>query len=155
MIPPAAIQSLQLVLEHAEKERDAAQSALRAAEEAAQRARAQADQLGQYRGEYHQRWTGQFSQSGTGPLVQSYHVFGQRLDQAITQQQRQCGLSDQRVQQARQLLLARETRVAAVRKLIERRLGGLQQQAHRRDQRQTDEAAQRAAWAARAAADHP
>ena len=44
--------------------------------------------------------------------------------------------------------------MAAVRKLMERRLQALQRQADRIDQKQTDEAAQRAAWAARAEAEH-
>ena len=46
-----------------------------------------------------------------------------------------------------------EQRVAAVRKLIERRLAAQQRLAQRRDQKQTDEAAQRAAWARAISAD--
>lgn len=150
---PASIQSLQVVLGHAEGERDAAQTALRQAEEAAARSRLQAEHLQQYRAEYRQRWQTQFALSGTPELLQCYHGFTQRLDQALEQQQRQVAGSDQRVAMARKLLQAREQRLAAVRKLIERRLLALQQQAERRDQKQTDESAQRAAWAARAATD--
>jgi flagellar FliJ protein len=151
----ASIQSLQLVLEHAEGERDRAQTALRSTEEAAARQRAQAEQLHQYQAEYRQRWSGQFAQSGTVALLQCYHGFSQRLDQVIEQQRQQGVSSEQRVAQARKLLQAREQHLAAIRKLIERRLHCLQQQADRRDQKQTDESAQRAAWTARAAADFP
>ena len=149
-----SIQSLQTLLSHAERERDAARTAMRQTEEADARCRAQDEQLQQYRGEYLQRWSTQFSQSGTTSLLQCYHGFSQRLDQAIEQQQRQCASSAQRVAQAKLLVQAREQRVAAVRKLMERRLQALQRQADRLDQKQTDEAAQRAAWAARAEAEH-
>lgn len=143
------LQSLQALLAHAERERDAAQAALRQAEEAEARGQAQAGQLHRYRGEYHQRWSSRFAQSGTATLVQCHHGFGQRLDQAIDQQARQVMQLSQRVVQARTLLLQREQRVAAVRKLIERRLESARKLADRRDQKRSDEAAQRAAWAAR------
>jgi flagellar FliJ protein len=152
-VKPASIQSLQVVLEHAEQERDAAREALRQAEEAAARSQAQAAQLHQYRAEYRLRWQAQFARSGTPELLQCHHAFAQRLDHALEQQARQVAGSEQRVAMARKLLQAREQRLAAVRKLIERRLQALQQQAGRLDQKQTDESAQRAAWAARAAAD--
>lgn len=145
----ADVQSLQTLLGHAEQERDAALAALRQAEEAAARGQAQAEQLQQYRAEYHQRWSSRFAQSGTVTLVQCHHGFGQRLDQAIDQQARQCAALAQRVAQAQALLLQREQRLAAVRKLIERRLAAARQLADRRDQKRSDEAAQRAAWAAR------
>jgi len=151
----AALQSLQSVLQHAESERDAAATTLRQAEAAAARSDAQASQLSQYRGDYRQRWSAQFALGGTASLLHCHHGFGQRLDQAIAQQQLHCASAAQRVAQARGVLQAREQRVAAVRKLIERRLAGLRQQADRREQKQTDEAAQRAGWAARAMADQP
>jgi flagellar FliJ protein len=147
----ADVQSLQTLLGHAEQERDAAQAALRQAEEAEGRARAQQEQLAQYRAEYHQRWGDRFAQSGTAQLLQCHHGFGQRLDQAIEQQARQVAGLAQRREQARALLLQREQRLAAVRKLIERRLAAARQIAERRDQKRSDEAAQRAAWAARTA----
>jgi flagellar FliJ protein len=150
---PASLQSLRTLLEHAEGERDAAQAMLRDAEESARRAEAQAGQLDDYRGQYRERWMAQFRQSASSTLLQCHHGFAQRLDQAIDQQRQQCTQVDQRVARARQQLQAREQRVAAVRKLIERRLQALQQQADRREQKHTDEAAQRAVWQARLAAD--
>lgn len=142
----ARLSSLQTLLGHAEGERDGARAALGAAEDALARQRAQADQLAAYRQEYRQRWSAQFAQAGAPALLQHYHAFSQRLDQAIDQQARQCLGGEQRVRQARALLVEREQRVAAVRKLIERRLQALQRETDRRDQKRSDEAAQRAAW---------
>jgi flagellar FliJ protein len=152
---PASLQSLLSLREHAERERDTAQAALRAAEEAAARAEAQAGQLDDYRGQFRTRWMAQFQQAASTVLLQCHHGFTQRLDQAIDQQRLQCQQGQRRVAQAREQLLACEMRLAAIGKLIARRLQAAHQQAERREQKQTDEAAQRAAWHARAAADHP
>jgi flagellar FliJ protein len=146
------IAALQVLLERAEQERDNARAALRQAETMVERAQAQSRQLEQYRGDYDQRWTRQFRTQGTPELLHCRQSFGERLDLAIGQQQAEVRNLGNRVQRASELLLERERRVAAVRKLIERRQQELRLQAERRDQRQTDEAAQRA-HTARAA--HP
>lgn len=147
----ASMQSLKTLLEHAEGERDAALAALREAEAAAARHDAQALHLQDYRTQFQDRWSAQFRQATPVALLQCHHGFAQRLDQAIAQQAQQCQQQAQRVARARHALQRREQRVAAVRKLIERRLHALHQQGERREQRQTDEAAQRAsrthAWA--------
>lgn len=144
-----SIALLQTLLQRAEAERDTAALALRQAEDLV----AQADQQGQalrnYRGEYDQRWTAHFRTTGAAELLHCHRGFGQRLDQAIAHQVIHTQHLSHRVQQARSLLLAREQRVAAVRKLIGRRQAELQAIANRRDQRSTDEAAQRAASAQR------
>jgi flagellar FliJ protein len=73
----------------------------------------------------------------------------QRLDQAMSQlglQQRQAELN---LQRQRHRLVEAETRVAAIRKLISRRLETHERAQQRREQKQTDEAAQRAAWLSR------
>lgn len=139
------MQSLKTLLEHAEGERDTALAALRDAEAAAARQDAQAAQLGEYQQQYRERWSAHFRQATPVALLQCHHGFAQRLEQAIAQQQQQCQQAAQRVARARLLVQQREQRVAAVRKLIERRLQAAQLQAGRRDQKQTDEAAQRAA----------
>jgi flagellar FliJ protein len=133
------------LLERAEQERDAALAGLRDAEALAAQAEQQAQALHTYRGEYDQRWTARFQQAGTPALLHCHRGFGQRLDQAIHHQQANTRHLAQRLQLARSLLVAREQRVAAVRKLIARRQAEAQAAANRRDQRSTDEAAQRAA----------
>lgn len=150
---PASLQSLRTLLEHAEGERDDANKALRDAEAMAARHEAQAGQLDDYRAQFQARWSAQFRQPTAPALLQCHHGFSQRLDQAISQQQAQCQQQAQRVARARDQLRQKEQRVAAVRKLIERRLAAQQRQADRRDQKQTDEAAQRAAWSRAVTAD--
>ena len=134
---------LQTLLEQAEAERDSAQTRMRQADQQLQQARQQADSLHQYRVEYDQRWVARFRQSGTPELLQCHRSFGQRLDYAIGVQDHTHDHLAQRLAQARQALLAREQRVAAVRKLIERRLAAQRLLTDRREQRNTDEAAQR------------
>ena len=143
-MPQNAIPLLQALLGRAEAERNTAAAVLRQAELAQQQAQAQARDLQDYRSSYDQRWTEHFRNSGTPTLLHCQHGFGQRLDHAISSQTRNTDHLGNRVQQAREVLLAREQRVAAVRKLIERRQGELRSAADRRDQRNTDDAAQRA-----------
>ena len=140
---------LQTLLQRAEQERDTAALALRQAEALVAQAEQQAQALHSYRSEYDQRWTTRFQQAGTPELLHCHRGFGQRLDQAIAHQHTNAQHLGNRVAQSRSLLLAREQRVAAVRKLISRRQAELLAMAHRRDQRSTDEAAQRAASAQR------
>ena len=142
-MPLKSIPLLQTLLERAEAERDAAQAEFKLAEQQTRRARSQADDLHQYRSEYDQRWVSHFRQSGTPVLVQCHRSFGQRLDSAIDLQHNTARQLDQRSQQARRLLLEREQRVAAVRKLIQRRQAEAQRLSDQREQRNTDEAAQR------------
>ena len=147
-----SILMLQTLLQRAEAERDTALSVLRQVEGLVQQAELQARQLLDYRNDYDQRWSSRFRTSGTTVLLHCHRGFGQRLDHAIGHQQTNTQHLGNRLQQARDVLLAREQRVAGVRKLIERRQGELQKIAARRDQQATDEAAQRAAGAARASA---
>ena len=148
-MPMNSITLLRTLLQRAEADRDTAAAVLRQAENLVQQAELQARQLQDYRGEYDQRWTARFRESGTRELLHCHRGFGQRLDQAITHQQVNTQHLGNRVLQARTVLLAREQRVAAVRKLIERRQAELLKIAHQRDQRNTDEAAQRTASASR------
>ena len=138
-----SITLLQALLKRSEDERDAASAQLRQAEGLVAQAQAQAQSLRDYRGEYDQRWQTRFRESGTTELLHCHRGFGQRLDHAIAVQSSQADQLANRVQRARDQLLARELRVAGVRKLIERRQAELQKIAVRRDQRNTDEAAQR------------
>lgn len=139
-----SILMLQALLARAETERDTARTVLRQVEALVQQAELQGRQLRDYRQDYDQRWTARFRESGTTALLHCHRGFGQRLDHAIDHQQVNTQHLGNRLQRAREALLAREQRVAAVRKLIERRNLELQKIAARRDQRATDEAAQRA-----------
>jgi flagellar FliJ protein len=140
------LQSLQLLMQREQQRCDQAQSALRHADDAARRAREQREQLLAYRGEYQARWTAQFHQGGTMDILMYYRSFMQRLDQAVTLQTRQAELSELQLAQARRDLVESERRVASVRKLIERRAAELAHAGRQRDQKQTDEQAQRMRW---------
>ncbi len=150
-----SLATLATVLQHAQTERDQALAALRQAEAAAKAAHQQHEQLHSYRGEYRERWTQRFRQQGTVELLHCYQGFAGRLDQAITLQNQSADQADVRLQKARELLLAKEQRMAAVGKLIERRRTELQRINERREQRQTDETASRLGHARREASLHP
>jgi flagellar FliJ protein len=138
-------QSLQMLLEHAERERDAARSALQQAEQAHERLALQAAQLREYRAEYLARGPGRDGRAAPIALLRCHQDFLQRLDQAVAQLQRQQDSAEQRVQQLREALLAHEQRVASVRKLLERRDAEQRRGAARQEQRRQDDAAQRSA----------
>ncbi len=134
---------LNLLLERAGAERDAALGDLRAALGQAQAARAQAGQLLDYRHGYRERWTQNFSQRTTMEIVGCYQSFGQRLDHAVDSQGHIAAHADQRVERARSALAAAELRVASIRKLIERRQLEAQHARQRQEQHANDEFAAR------------
>lgn len=140
----ANVQTLQLVLAQAERERDAALLALQQATARAQSARAQATSLNQYQGEYQARWQASFRSSTGIETLQAYQGFGARLTDAIDQQGQLAGVLEIRLEAARAALAEKETRAASVRKLIERRLAEAKVQTQRQEQKATDEFAQRA-----------
>lgn len=142
------LQTLSVLLEHAQTERDAALRDLQDATSLASQAKAQVEQLEQYRGDYQQRWNSQFARQGTMDIVMCYQSFGARLDQAIAHQSQVTQHADNRVEIARELLMQRELRVLSVRKLMERRSQELQRSLDRQDQKSTDEQASRSGWGA-------
>jgi flagellar FliJ protein len=135
--------SLHTVLEHAERQRDDALTALREAEGVIQRLQVQADQLQAYRAETEQRHPAQGGRTATIELLRYHQGFVQRLEQAIAQQQAQMIQAQSRATARRAQLLALETRVASVRKLIERRGTQQRQREAAQEQRRMDDAASR------------
>ena len=135
-------QALHTLLEHAERQRNDALALLLQAEEAARRLQQQALQVLAYRDEYRQRQPGLGGHSVTIDVLRSHHDFMQRLEQAVTQQQGQTAQAETRVSTRRAALLALETRVASVRKLMERRSKDLLRSHERQEQRLSDDAAQ-------------
>ena len=80
-------------------------------------------------------------------ILHCYQGFSERLEQAIGAQQGVVEQAAGRVQATRQRLRHRETKVATVQRLIERRLQAQALVAQRREQKTIDEAAQRLGWA--------
>ncbi|RVU43025.1 flagellar export protein FliJ [Rubrivivax rivuli] len=133
--------ALHTLLEHAERERDEAVSALLQAEEHHRRLLAQQEQLLAYREDYRARHPAQGGRSASIELIRCHQGFMQRLDQALQQQQHALLQTEARVGELRQALVAQETRVASVRKLLERRGTQARHLAERQDQRRSDETA--------------
>jgi flagellar FliJ protein len=141
-----SLDPLMALLGQAERERDDAMASMQRASQSHLAALAQADQLVAYRSEYEARFREQFSRTSTIDILQCYQGFSARLGQAIDQQQQVAAHAALKLEQSREGLRDQEMRVASVRKLIERRLQELRLVADRRDQKQTDEFASRAAW---------
>ncbi len=142
----ASLQALQSVLDHAIAERDEVTAHMYLSLENTRRIGSQMEQLQSYREQYRQRWTAQFRQAAAIEVVQSYQAFVTRLDHAIEQLRLQLEQAQTQAQQARELLVARETRVASVRKLIERRLMEQGRTVAAREQKHSDERAAIASW---------
>ena len=140
------LQPLALLLEQAERLRDLALADHQRAQAAAQAAQTQAEQLLAYRRDYEQRWGEQFCREGKIELVRCYHGFVERLSQAVEQQRRVAEHAAQLALRAGNSLREHELRAASVRKLIARRVQELRVHADRREQKQSDEFAARAAW---------
>ncbi len=143
---PQRLQSLQLLMQREQQLCDEAQAALQRADAASRRAAEQREQLCAYRGEYEARWSAQFRSGSTVQIMLHYRSFMQRLDQALQMQTHQADGAQRRLAQARKALLDCERRVASVRKLIERRGAELAQLGRQREQKLSDEQAQRMRW---------
>ncbi len=139
---PQDLDTLALLLERASAERDRLAGELRRAEEVQRHQQAQADHLAAYREEYVQRWSRQFGRGGAIEIVQCYQSFMQRLEEAMLQQAAQVERASSVLNQLRDALQQAEMRVASVRKLIDRRLQERARAEQRREQKQSDEAAQ-------------
>ncbi len=138
--------ALQTLLEHAERERDEALACLMQTEESSRRLRQQLEQLQAYRADYEARSPGSGGQAAPIELLRCHQGFVLRLDQALAQQSGQLQTAEHQLQLQRQRLLERETRVAAVRKLVERRLHEQQRSLARQEQKRSDEAAAQRRW---------
>ncbi len=135
--------ALATLTEKERQARDEAMTRFQEAQRTADDATQQAQQLRQYRDDYAQRWTTNFQQGGTRELLHCYQTFMQRLDHAVAQQTTIAAQAVHRLNHHRELLLACELRLGAVRKLVERRQDQAAQQTQRAAQRLTDEMAQR------------
>ena len=143
------LQPLTVLLEQNERQRDAAIADHQRAVTAAEAAQQQTEQLRTYRSEYEQRWSAQFRVQGQIELVHCYQNFTERLTLAIEQQTHVAARAAQQVERAMAALRESEMRCASVRKLIERRVHEMRVATDRREQKQSDEFASRAAWSNR------
>ena len=112
---------------------------------------AQAEELRVYRSEYEARWSAQFCREGQIELVRCYHGFMARLTQALEHQQRVADAAAARFDRAVAAVRECELQVAAVGKLLERRLEERRGEERRHEQKTNDELAARIAWQQRRA----
>jgi len=140
------METLAVLLEQAEAQRNAALAAFNQARARRDGAREQARDLEAYRNDYQQRWNQQFQSRGAGlDILRCYQAFADRLELALAQQAHAIEVCEQTLVRANDTLAAHELRVASVRKLIERREDEARRGAERREQRASDEMAQRIA----------
>jgi flagellar FliJ protein len=140
--------ALHTLLEHTQRQRDEVLLALQRAEAHALRLQQQAEQLGAYRTDYERRGPTQAGVTAGMEMVNVHIGFIGRLGQALDQHHGQQQGAEAQVQRLRAALLPLELRVASVRKLLERREQAQRGVESRREQRQTDEAAQQLLWRA-------
>jgi flagellar FliJ protein len=141
-----ALQPLMALLAQAERERDEALASQTRALAMHQAAQNQTQQLLSYRQEYEQRWALHFRQASSIELMHCYQAFTERLAQAVAHQQRTEAHAERQVEAARVVVMANETKVASVKKLIERRLNEQRLRSDRIEQKLTDEFAARVRW---------
>lgn len=140
------LHSIQLLLAHAERQRDEAIAELVRLETTRRAAEAQAEQLLMYRREYEQRWGAEFSREGKIELVRCYQGFVERLTSAVDQQQRIAAHATSQVERATAMVRGHDMRAASLKKVIERRQLQAGRDAGRAEQKDNDELAARVAW---------
>jgi flagellar FliJ protein len=145
---PEASDSLQVLLEATERQRDQALARQNRAITALDAALGQAEQLRDYRISCQDRWSEQFRLGAAITLVQVYHDFADRLHGAVDLQGRQVERLRADLARCEAETLAAELRVASIDKLIARRRAQKSLEAERREQKQQDEYAGRMAWQA-------
>ena len=139
-------QSLKTLLDIATRERDQAAAALAQAEQQLRAQQNQWEQLQAYQADYARRAPAHGGQAAPIEVLRCHQAFMGRLDQAMAHQQRVLHAAEGEAQLRRQTLLQRETRLASVRKLMQRRVDSATLAAERADQRRTDEAALQRHW---------
>lgn len=134
-------QGLQVAMEAAQRQRDAAMQRLAQKRQARQLGQQQLDQLTGYATETEQRSILR-GQIGTSPEVMQHHLqFMARLEQTIELQKTQMGLHDEAVQEAERQLLMAELRLVSLRQVVQRRERDAALSQQRREQKELDEMA--------------
>jgi flagellar FliJ protein len=136
------IQTLNKVVELAEKRRDEALRALGQAQRERQMALEQMSQLSTYADEAQQRWNARTTGSGVDAALLYHHrQFMQKIEHAIEFQRSVQSQREDAAQRAQALVYAAERDVAGLRKYAERKQQALDHRALRQEQKSTDEMA--------------
>ena len=136
------IQTLNKVVELAEKRRDEALSALGQLQRERQVASEQMQQLQTYANEAQQRWNARCTSTGVDAALLHHHrQFMQKIDHAMEFQRGVLAQRDELIERGQAQVYAAERDVAGLRKYTERKLDALNLRALRQDQKSTDEMA--------------
>ena len=133
--------TLALLLEHAERQRDAARAAVQQAEGGCNRALVQLEQLRAYQGDYRARAPGTAGLAAPIELLRCHQGFMGRLDQALLHQHQAVKDAEAELLRRRELLRQAEQKLASTRKLVDRREAERKRFAQRAEQRASDESA--------------
>lgn len=137
----SSLNAFLVAVEMAERKRDQARQALQDVKQARQAAQEQLNQLENYAQETQNRW-GMRANATVQPQVMFHHYqFMDRLSHAIGLQTGVVGDHSLRVENATRVLLETELRLAALKKVVEKRRRDLEALQMRREQKQTDERA--------------
>ncbi len=136
-----AIQTLNKVVELAEKRRDEALGHLVQLRRELQLAQEQMDQLQAYAQEAQQRWAARGSAGVDVTLLHHHRQFMAKIDHAMEFQRSVLGQRESQAEKAQQQVHVAERDVAGLRKYTDRQLQTLLQRAQRQDQKATDEMA--------------
>lgn len=135
------LQTLNKVVEVAEKRRDAALAVLAQQQRERQAAQDQMEQLETYAEEARQRWQARSSAGIDAALLHHQRLFMQKIEHAIEFQRGVLSNRDHMIAQHETQVQAAERDLAGLRKFTERKLQAQAQLVQRRDQKQTDEMA--------------
>jgi flagellar FliJ protein len=137
-----AIQTLNKVVEIAEKRRDEARASLAQQQRELQIAQDQMQQLQTYAQEAQARWATRSSTSGVDATQLFHHrQFMQKIDHALDFQRGVLSNREALIERCQSQLMVAERDVAGLRKYTERKLQVVQQKAQRQEQKATDEMA--------------
>lgn len=136
-----AIQTLNKVVELAERRRDEALGHLAQLQREMQQAQDQMGQLQAYAQEAQQRWSARGSAGVDVQLLQHHQQFMQKIEHAMDFQRGVLGQREALIAQAQQHLLVTERDVAGLRKYTDRQVQTLLQRTQRQEQKATDEMA--------------
>ncbi len=136
-----ALRGLQVALELAMRQRDAAGQALAQAVRRVDRAREQMEQLQSYATDTSARWSVASQASATPQIVGHYYQFMERLEQTIALQQGVIHDLQSQRQAASRVLLDAELRIASLNQILEQRRAELVREQRQRDQKESDELA--------------
>ncbi|GKS97296.1 flagellar export protein FliJ [Acidovorax sp. SUPP2825] len=137
----SSLNAFLVAVEMAERKRDEARQVLQDAQRARQASQAQLQQLEGYALETQGRWGAQADTTVKPEVMYHHYQFMDRLAHAVGLQTGVVGDQAGRVEHATRAVLAAELRLAALKKVVEKRRIEMDKLQARRDQKQTDERA--------------